>query len=189
MANRDTIYGLKYVGNLTGNATGQVIRCNIPASNGTAVFIGDAVKSLGASDDDGVPQVIQCAAGDIIYGVVVGFEPNLADLSVKHRVASTNRYCLVEVDPMAVFEVQEDSVGGALTTASVGLNADLIVATGSTASGLSGMELDSSTANTTNTLRLRILGFSQRVDNEIGTNAKVLVKINGSEFGNAIAGV
>ena len=189
MANRDTIYGLKYVGNLSGNATGQVVRCNIPASNGTATFIGDAVKSLGSSDADGIAQVIQCAAGDIIHGVIVGFEPLLSDLSVKHRVASTNRYCLVQVDPFSVFEIQEDSVGGALTTASVGLNADLVVGTGSTASGYSGMELDSSTANTTNTLRLKILGFSQRVDNEIGANAKVLVKINGSEFGNAIAGV
>lgn len=189
MANRDTIYGLKYIGNLSGNATGQVVRCNIPASDGTATFIGDAVKSLGSSDADGIAQVIQCAAGDIIYGVIVGFEPLLSDLSVKHRVASTNRYCLVQIDPMSVFEIQEDSVGGALAATNVGHNADLIVATGSTQSGYSGMELDSSTATTTATLRLRILGFSQRVDNEIGANAKVLVKINGSEFGNAIAGV
>ena len=189
MANRDTVYGLKYVGNLSGNATGQVVRCNIPASDGTATFINDAVKTLGSADADGIPQVIQCAAGNIVYGVIVGFEPLLSDLSVKHRVASTNRYCLVQIDPMAVFEIQEDAVGGALAATNVGQNVDLVVGTGSTQSGLSGMELDSSTAATTNTLRFRILGFSQIVGNEIGANAKVLVKINGSEFGNAIAGV
>jgi len=44
---------------------------------------------------------------------------------------------------------------------------------------LSGMELDSNTADTTNTLSLKIVGFSPKVDNEVGVaNAKVQVRIN-----------
>jgi len=47
-----------------------------------------------------------------------------------------------------------------------------------TATGYSGFQLDTSTKATTNTLQLRILGFVQRANNEIGANAKVLVGIN-----------
>ena len=50
--------------------------------------------------------------------------------------------------------------------------------------GLSAAQLDTSTKATTNTLQLRILGFSQRVDNAIGANAKVLVQINLHSFKN-----
>ena len=102
-----------------------------PASDGTALFIGDPVIIAGSAD------------------------------------ATTG------------FEIQEDAVGGALAVTGIGLNADLIAASGSTVTKRSGFQLDTSTAATTATLQLRIERFVNRADNDIGAaNAKVLVRIN-----------
>jgi hypothetical protein len=159
---------------------GHAIRCVIPSSDGTATYVGDPVKLHGSSVG-GYPTVIQAAAGNEIFGVVVGFDFNPADLTSMHRAASTERYCKVVPALDVIFEVQEDSVGGALTADSVGLNADIVVAAGISATGVSGVELDSSGAGT-GAANLMILGLSQRPDNEIGTNAKWLVRINESQL-------
>jgi len=112
------------------------------------------------------------------------FEPNPSDLSQLHRAASTNRYVYVADSPDLILEVQEDGVGGALAVTSVGLNADMVVAAGSTTTGQSGMELASSTAATTSTLVFNIVGFSQKQDNEVGSaNAKMLVTYNVHQHG------
>lgn len=188
MANSDTPFGFKLVGHTSGSPmNARLTRYSIPASDGTAVFIGDAVKSTGSADTVGVPAVIQAAAGNTIRGVVVAFEPLLTNLETKHRLASTLRYALVCDDPEAIYEVQEDSVGNNLAATDVGDNFEIIVAAGSTVSGLSGMELDSSTAAGA-TAQLRVLGLVQRADNEIGANAKWLVRINEHEL-DATAGV
>lgn len=151
-----------------------------PASDSTAVYIGDAVKSGGSADANGVPTAIQAAAGNAIRGVVVGVVPD-TDESLPYRAASTARYLLVADDPDLVFEVQEDSVGSTLAADDVGENADIVVAAGSAITGRSGMELDSSDHKTA-TAQLRILRLAQRADNEIGTNAKWEVMINEHEL-------
>jgi len=181
MANVSRVAGLRPVKHISGSPyNGQCNKYYIPSSDGTAVFIGDAVKSGGSADTDGVPTVIQAAAGDTIRGVVVGVIPETAD-SLIYRAASTARYVLVADDPDLLFEVQEDSVGGATALVDVGENADIIVAAGSTTTGTSGMQLDSSTHGT-GSAQLRIMGFIQRPDNAQGTNAKLLVKINEHEL-------
>lgn len=181
MANVDRVNGLRPVAHRNGAPyTGAANRYYVPSSDGTAIFVGDAVKSAGSADSDGVPSVAQAAAGDAIRGVVVGVEP-VTDESTSYRAASTERYVFVADDPDLVFEVQEDSVGGDLAATDVGSNADIVVGSGSTTTGTSGMELDSSTAATT-AAQLRILGLAQRADNEIGTNARWLVSINEHEL-------
>lgn len=181
MANVDAPRGLRPVKHLDGSPyNGACNRYYVPSSDGTAIFIGDAVKSAGSADADGVASVAQAAAGNTIRGVVIGVEP-VTDESLVYRAASTERYVYVADAPDLIFEIQEDSDGGALTAASVGLNADLIVAAGSTTTGTSGMELDSSTA-ATGSAQLRILGLVRRPDNEIGTNAAWQVMINEHEL-------
>jgi hypothetical protein len=114
-----------------------------------------------------------------VTGVVVGIVPTLALQGYKYRPASTDCYVLVADDPDLVFECQEDAVGGALAVADVGLNADMTSGSLSTVTGRSGFQLDTSTKATTATLQLRIVGFVQRVNNEVGNaNAKVLVRFN-----------
>lgn len=181
MANADRVNGLRPVKHLDGSPyNGAANLYYVPSSDSTAIFVGDAVKSAGSADSDGVASVAQAAAGDAIRGVVVGVKP-VTDESTIYREASTERYVYVADAPDLVFEVQEDSTGGALAASSVGLNADVVVASGDTATGTSGMELDSSTAGTT-TAQLRIMGYVQRPDNEIGDNAKILVAINEHEL-------
>lgn len=183
MANTDRPNGLRPVRHLNGSPwNGAVRRCYVPSSDGTAIFVGDAVKSAGSADADGVPTVAQAAAGNAIRGVVTGIEVLGSDLETLYRAASTARYVYVCEDPDVVFEIQEDSVGGALAATDVGNNADIVVGSGSTTSGASGMELDSSTKATT-AAQLNILALVQRPDNEIGTNAKWEVFINEHEFG------
>ena len=151
-----------------------------PATDATALFIGDPVIIAGSADGDGTPTVTRATAAGAgrITGVVVGFEPNSTINAAGYGAASTGFYVLVCDDPNVLYEIQEDSVGGALAATSVGLNADLIAAAGSTATKQSGFMLDSSTAATTATLQLRIVQLEQRADNEIGNYAKWLVAIN-----------
>ena len=189
MANADIVRGAFPVGTLGASSfNGKVNMYLVPSGDGTAVFLGDFVKrggSAGAAgtvvngqDVEGMPTVIQAAATDtLIVGVVVGFLPLQTNLETRYRVASTNRIALVADAPDTIFEIQEDSVGGALTADEVGENADITVAAGNTTTGLSGMELDSSDHKTA-TAQLRILGLAKRADNALGTNAKWNVVIN-----------
>ena len=178
MANVDTAFGLKPVRMLDGSPfTGCVDMYYVPASDGTAYFVGDPVKPSGSADAAGVMAVALCAAGDPILGAVVGFA-DADSMELGYRAASTAGYVLVAHGQDILFEIQEDSDGGVLAAADIGLNAAIIVAAGSTTRRLSGVELDTSTKATTATLALRIRGLSQRPDNEVGANAKVLVSLN-----------
>lgn len=180
MANANVASGMLPVRYASGAPyNGAANRYHVPASDGTALFVGDPVIIAGGADADGVPTVTRATAASAgrITGVVVGVV-NTPSLETRYRPASTAAYVLVADDPNLLFEIQEDSVGGALAAADIGLNADLVAGTGSTVTGMSGFMLDTSTKATTATLQLRIEGLVQRADNEVGTNAKVLVRIN-----------
>lgn len=180
MPNANTPFGLRPVRHRNGAPyNGAATRYFVPAADSTALFIGDPVIIAGSADADGVGTVTRATAagGAFLLGAVVSVEPDTRD-SPTYRVASTARYVYVADNPDLVFEIQEDAVGGALAAVDVGLNADLVAGTGSAITGLSAFQLDTSTKATTPTLQLRILGFVQRVDNEIGANAKVLASIN-----------
>lgn len=186
MANANTPFGLLPYRDSAGRPfTGQGKLYYVPASDGTALYPGDPVIIAGSADADGIPSVTRATAagGSYLLGAVIAVEPTLGagangrDSTV-YRAASTERYVWVADDPNTEFLIQEDAVGGALAAADVGLNADLIAGTANATYGQSGWQLDTSTKATTNTLQLRILGFAQKVGNEIGANAKVRVKIN-----------
>jgi hypothetical protein len=149
----------------------------MPSSNGTALYVGDPVKLAGSADSAGVPSVTHCAAGDTISGVVVGFQ-DAASMSLGYGAASTIRYPLLARGSNIVFEIQDDGVGGDLAAADIGLNADIIVAAGSSYTKRSGVMLDTSTKATTATLPLRIRSIAQRPDNALSTNTKVHVTLN-----------
>jgi len=189
MANADTPRGLWPVGSLDGGPwNGATLRCVIPAGNGVATFIGDLVvlDGTGITDSDGYtyPTVVQGAASSTaFFGVVTSFDPDRTDLSVQYRKASTERYC--QVAPASggqLFAVQCD---GAFAITDVGQTADVVVGSGSTTTGLSAMELDSSDIGTG--ANLHIVGVvndpSNDVVNNSGTNANVIVRINEHTFG------
>jgi hypothetical protein len=189
MANTDRPQGLVPVKSITGAPwSGMTNQYLVRSANATAVFIGDLVKLEGEAgaagtgvngvDVEGMPSVVQSAAGDTHVGVVVGFLPNFDSLTTRHRVASTNRIALVCDDPNVLFEIQEVSGGTALTAAAVGLNTNVVVGSGSATTGLSAMELDNATEAATADLDLKIVAMSPRPDNNIGEHCKWLVLIN-----------
>ncbi len=196
MANQDTPFGLRPIRHRNGASyNGATNPYYINSGYGTALFIGDPVfKVAGGSNAASVsaagmgdfaigtlPEVEKAAAGDTdrITGVIVGFGPLPDDLTKQYNPASTERVALVCDDPDIIFEVQAD---GAVPAASMGLNANLIFThSGSTTSGLSGVELDTTSdapdADLTN--QLLILRGANKPDNDVTiTHAKVEVMIN-----------
>lgn len=192
MANVDSPFGLRPVGDLNGAPySGAVNHFSTTTDDGTAIFIGDPVKLSGTSQTiNGIvyADVDQAATGDVILGVVIGVVPVTRE-SLTYRAASTQRVLMVATDPSVICEIQEVSGGTALAAADIGLNADFVVAAGSTTTGLSGVELDNSTEATTNTLDLQIVGFVNREGNEIGEHAKWYVRLNRHQFANQVAGI
>lgn len=190
MANANTPFGLRPV-KMQGSSpfSGGIETFYVPASDATALYVGDPVVKAGSADANGVASVTRAAAAGAITGVVVGFVPNGTTTMPAYRAASTAGYALVCTDPHMEYEIQEDSVGGALAAADVGLNADFIVAAGNSYSKQSGVMLDTSTKATTITLPLKIMGLAQRPNNAIGANAKVLVKLNVTTEAPATVGV
>ncbi len=184
MANIDRPRGFKPVGHLNGASwNGKATMYYVPATDSTAMFIGDPVVSAGAADATGkYPTVAQAAAGDVIRGVVIGFsdQPYLAmdtsDKNRSYRPASTAMYCLVVDDPDVIFEIQEDNDSNNITAAMIGLSTDIVVGSGDTASGMSGVELDSSDTATA-AGQCKILRVSNRDDNALGTHCKFDVLI------------
>lgn len=179
MANSDTPFGFKPVKHLLGAPwNGKVSTYYIPVGNATALFKGDAVKSTGSADATGkFPGVVQAAAGDVIRGIIIGFGDNPYTMTHPdtpnrdYLPISTAAYVFVVDDPFVVFEIQEDSVGNNMDADMLGLQTDIVVGTGSTSTGKSAMELDSS--DTATALgQCKLLRVIDREDNALGTNCK-----------------
>jgi hypothetical protein len=192
MANADTPFGLKPVQHRNGAPYNGSFRLySVAAGNGTAIMIGDPVTLAGTSQTiDGriYSDVVRSATGDVFQGVCIGVVPVTQD-SLRYRAASTQRVLMVADDPDLLFEIQEVSGGTALTANDAGLNANIIVASGSTVTGLSGVELNNSGEDTTNTLDLHLVGVVMREDNAIGEHCKWLVTFNRHQFRNQVAGI
>src|SRR3990167_465063 len=197
MANTDRAFGLRPVQHLDGSPwNGKVNMYLVPSTDGNTMFVGDPVVSAGSSgaagtvvngiDVEGMATIARPTAGSTLRGVIVGFLPNQDNLVQLHRAASQNRIALVVDAPDVVFEVQEDSDTSTVQATEVGFNADMITyAAGSTTTGRSIVELDSSTAGS-GAAQFRILGLAKRPGNILGSFAKWLVVINEHEFKTAV---
>lgn len=198
MANVDGAYGFALH---EDNSKAGLITCVIPSGDSTATFVGDAVKlaDLDAISIDGGPYrmaVIQAAATDPIFGIVMGFNqviPSGMDLGRRHRPASVSMECYVKpAHPLDVWRIQADDVTETLDAADIGCNADIVVGSGNATTGMSAMEVDSNTTAATAGLQVRVIGFVDKPSNQIGVaNQDVLVTINQSQTFNdsGVAGV
>jgi hypothetical protein len=160
------------------------------AGDSTLLGIGDFVKIAGTSQligDVTYADVTRAATGDVIVGVVTSVVPATRDSTV-YRAASTATLVNVCDDPTVLFEIQESAGGTALTANDIGLNANFVVASASTTTGLSATTLDNSTEATTNTLDLKIVGLANKPNNEVGASAKWIVRINRHLYSNQVAG-
>ncbi len=187
MANIDAPSGFTPIGTMSGaDYHGKMRRICFLTGDSTATFIGDLIQLAGSASPDGTAvAVAQCAATNAAVGVLVSLDPlNPSTLgesalsTANYRRASTLRYGYAAFGSDVLYTCQEDSDGGALAVTDASDNIDIIVGAGNTITGLSGMELDSSTADTTNTLVLMLHGIDTTLGNAIGTNCRWVVSIN-----------
>lgn len=199
MANVDRPNGAKAVDSLTGSPiSGKLREYTVDASVNTTnpIFPGDFV-TLDADSGTviavtGVTQeVLGVCAGVIPVNSVPadGFMSNssLAETEYPGYIAaSKDGKVLVNVDPNQIYEVQEDSTGSNLAAENVGETVDITPTVGSTTTGRSAHELDSSSVGQSQ--QLLIHGLATTPDNAVGTNAKWYVSIARHVFDNQVVG-
>lgn len=196
MANANKPSGFTPVGYLNGAAwNGQARLYSVAASNTYAIGIGDPVISSGTANADGVPGVVRAgttgSCTGALRGVCVGVgryeglmaNPSSLDTTVWPASSATVGYIMVVDDPNVIFQIQEESNGTALAATEVGLNQiSLAAVTGTYCSAWLLRSTSGATANTTNTLQLRLLGLARIPNNTFGAYAKWLVSINVHEL-------
>ena len=187
MANIDAAFGLRpiaKVGSAPGGTTGTT-KYSIADNQGTAIFTGDPVKYK----NDGTVEV--ATAGDASCGVFMGCfytDPTTSKPTFRNHFPASlspgDAIAFVADDPDQLFIAQQDSDGSNLVAADLNLNADLVFGAGSTTTGMSGVEIDSSTKNTTAALQVRLIDFYDVPSNDATANNSVLVvKINNHQLG------
>lgn len=191
MPNINAPNGFRAVKHITGAPyNGQVNAYAGLASDNTATFIGDIVKLTGTGGAgtgmDGIPSATSITAvTDMPVGVVVGFQYDPNNLSLRYRLASTNRTMYVVDSPDVIFEAQDS---GTTAVTDVGLNIQPTFATaGSTTTGQSGMQLDGTTKATTSTHMFQIQRVVQRPNVELGANGRFEVRWNRHQFIQTVA--
>ena len=184
MANIDKAFGLRPIGNLSATGAQKQYGYQIADNQAGTIFQGDLVvltggfisKFLPASHTAAVGVFNGCSYNDPTTGkpTFSNFYPGSVNITSGQINAD------VIDDPSQLFLVQCDA---GFVAADVGKNADVIGTGGSTTSGISTMELNSSTLATTAALNLKVVGLYNDVNNEYGTNAVVVVKINEHVYG------
>ena len=177
MANKDSAFGLKPIGKVGQNADNNGLSEYDIAASASAIFFQDPVEIL-STGTIGV-----AAASDALLGSLNGVFFTDATTSkptfANHLNASntaTDIKGFVTDDPYQRYEIQAD---GATAAADVGLNADIVYASGATPNFISKVELDHSDLKT-GTAQLRVLGISKDINNnEAGSaNVNLVVMIN-----------
>ena len=186
MANTDKAFGLRAIGNLSATGAQKQYGYEIADNQAGTIFQGDLValsagyitRFLPASHTAAVGVFNGCNYIDPTTGkpTFKNFYPGSVNITAGKIVAD------VIDDPNQLFLIQCDED---LVAADVGKNADVVGTGGSTTTGISSMELDSSTLATTAALNLKVVGLYNDVNNEFGTNAVVVVKINEHVYGSA----
>lgn len=192
MSNTDRTNGFRPVKHMNGSPyNGQFNKYYSPNDN---LFMHDLVEAetTGVRSGDGIYSCVDRidAAGDVIVGVVVGWEPDPTNLGRPYHLASSTYAVYIADARDLVMEAQSDDATMVLGDA--GINISPTVTAGNTTTGASNMELDGDTAATTNTLTLRIIGAVDRPDNDATDSTswtRWLVTINSSAWANLIAGV
>lgn len=151
----------------------------IASAYGTSIFSGDFVKMVAGG-------TVQKDTGTTTLtpiGIFVGCrytDPNTSQIvESAYWPASTvasDAVAKVVVDPNVTFVMEADE---ALVASDIGNNAAIVQTAGSTANGRSKNALDGSTAATTSTLPLRIIGFFNGTGSD--TYPQVVCKFNAGD--------
>lgn len=167
--------------NRDGSAyNGNVRVFDVDSSNGTAIFVGDPVKM----EADG--NITPAGTNGDVLGVVAGVKIDLDVAATEHPgylPASTAGEVFVQVvGPEDLFVIQEDSDGSNLAKADRGQTVPLVAGSGSTTTGRSAFELDSSAHGTGTDHSVILIDLDNNPDNTTGTNADWIVQFNRPQF-------
>ena len=177
MANKDSAFGLRPIGKVGQNRDNQGLSEYDIAASSAAIFQNDPVEMAATG------AITVAAATDLLLGSLTGVfftdastsKPTFANHLKASNTASDIKG-FVSDDPYERFEIQSDD---ATAAADVGLNADIVYASGATPNFVSKVELDHSDLKTA-TAQLRVLAISKDIENnEAGSaNVNLVVMIN-----------
>ena len=177
MANKDSAFGLRPIGKVGQNRDNQGLSEYDIAASASAIYQNDPVEMAATGT------ITVAAATDTLLGSLTGVFFTDASTSkptfANHLEASntaTDIKGFVADDPYERFEIQSDD---ATAAADVGLNADIVYASGASPNFVSKVELDHSDLKTA-TAQLRVLAISKDIENnEAGSaNVNLVVMIN-----------
>jgi hypothetical protein len=186
MANINKPFGLRPSGNLSATGAQKQYGYEIADNQAGAIFQGDLVVlfdgyiiKYDASTHAGPTGVFNgCQYNDPTRANKPTWK-NYYPGSINVEIGAI--YCEVLDDPSQLFLVQAD---GAVVQANIGKNADPTASTtGSTVNGISNGTLASASIAKTAALTFKIVGLYAVPDNELGTNAVVVVKLNQHQYG------
>jgi hypothetical protein len=186
MANINKPFGLRPSGNLSATGAQKQYGYEIADNQAGAIFQGDLVVLF-----DGYIIKYVAATHAAPTGVFNGCQYNDPTRANKptwknYYPGSINVeigaiYCEVLDDPSQLFLVQ---TSGAFVQANIGKNADPTASTtGSTVNGISNGTLASASIAKDAALTFKIVGLYAVPENELGTNAVVVVKLNQHQYG------
>ena len=133
--------------------TGKVQTYAFLAADANLMAVGDAVIVSGTANADGVASITRAngGAGTAITGTIDSFAPDLSNLELKGRTASTARLAQIQIDPDAVYELE---IGSVLAITDVEANFLLTPTAPTTTGSLVRSAMVSGAASATGPLRL-----------------------------------
>lgn len=149
--------------------SGEVLRAT-EYTAASAIYPGDLVKKTDAG------KVAAAAATEAAIGVALSY------------ASADGAKVLIADHPDQRFVVQADDATIDEQT-DIGLNADIVAGSPSTAYKRSGMQLDASTVAVLPTLVLKVIEVQKRIDNALGAQVKVVVQINQHQLAANTAGI
>ena len=186
MANIDKASGLRPIGNLSATGAQKQYGYEIADNQAGTIFQGDLVALSAGFITKFLPATHTAAVG--VFNGCNYIDPTTGKPTWKNyypgSVNITSGKIIADVidDPSQLFLIQCDA---GFVAADVGKNADVIGTGGSTTTGVSTMELNSSTLATSAALNLKTVGLYNVPGNEYGSFAVVVVKINEHVYGSA----
>ncbi len=184
MANVDKAFGLRPLGNLSATGAQKQYGYQIEDNQAGAIYQGDLVTIVGGYVVKFAPGTHAAALG--VFNGCNYIDPTTGKPTWKNfypgSVNITQGKIIADVidDPNQLFIIQADED---IVQADIGKNADVIGTGGSSTTGQSTMELDSSTIADTAALNLKIVGLYDVPGNTLGNFAVVVVKINEHLYG------
>jgi hypothetical protein len=184
MANVDKAFGLRPIGNLSATGSQKQYGYEIEDNQAGAIFQGDLVTIVGGFVVKFAPATHAAALG--VFNGCSFVDPTSGKPTFKNfypgSVNITSGVIQADVmdDPSQLFLIQADED---IVQADIGKNADVVGTGGSTTTGNSTMELDSSTIADAEARNLKIVGLYTVPGNSLGDFAVVVVKINEHLYG------